>query len=391
MPSKHLPGTRFTPSSTVQMPKGIPRSPFAIGEAGAANAALFAVALLALSGTGHPQELSDFRAKQTEAVLKAAPLKLSSSEVRRAAQILRAGELVGFPTETVYGLGADAWREGHRTLYAVERHPVDHPVILHSLRRRRFRLGCGRPATRAGAARERILSRVRCNADPEALGACTRIPSPAARTRLGCACRQASSRTATAEGVRRGDCGALGQSLRQGLAHHRRARTRGFGHGRRAGARRRAERGRHSIDDRRPLPARPPCCSGLDQFERSLGSGDRFTREKAATCSTSLRWSSARAAHPARMVLAHALDKEIAKGQECCGVHPSRPGRRVRLAAHAATAAGLCAAALCGATPSWMSAGCERILVEAPPQGVEWEAVRDRLKRACRRAARSRR
>jgi L-threonylcarbamoyladenylate synthase len=34
-----------------------------------------------------------------------------TSEVRRAAQILRAGGLVAFPTETVYGLGADAANE----------------------------------------------------------------------------------------------------------------------------------------------------------------------------------------------------------------------------------------------------------------------------------------
>jgi 5-(carboxyamino)imidazole ribonucleotide mutase len=45
-------------------------------EAGAGNAALFAVALLALSDAGMAKKLSDFRAKQTESVLKAAPLKL---------------------------------------------------------------------------------------------------------------------------------------------------------------------------------------------------------------------------------------------------------------------------------------------------------------------------
>jgi 5-(carboxyamino)imidazole ribonucleotide mutase len=58
------------------MPKGIPVATFAIGEAGAANAALFAVALLALSDPAMQKRLSDFRAKQTDAVLKAAPLKL---------------------------------------------------------------------------------------------------------------------------------------------------------------------------------------------------------------------------------------------------------------------------------------------------------------------------
>jgi 5-(carboxyamino)imidazole ribonucleotide mutase len=49
---------------------------FAIGEAGAANAALFAVAILAVTDKAIARKLHDFRAKQTEAVLKAAPLKL---------------------------------------------------------------------------------------------------------------------------------------------------------------------------------------------------------------------------------------------------------------------------------------------------------------------------
>jgi len=75
MESKHLKGLDSL-LSTVQMPKGIPVATFAIGEAGAANAALFAVALLALSDSGLQKKLSEFRTKQTDAVLKAAPLKL---------------------------------------------------------------------------------------------------------------------------------------------------------------------------------------------------------------------------------------------------------------------------------------------------------------------------
>jgi 5-(carboxyamino)imidazole ribonucleotide mutase len=75
MPSKHLGGLDSL-LSTVQMPKGIPVATLAIGEAGAANAALFAVAILALSDPAIAKKLDDFRTKQTEAVLKAAPLKL---------------------------------------------------------------------------------------------------------------------------------------------------------------------------------------------------------------------------------------------------------------------------------------------------------------------------
>ena len=54
------------------------------------------------------------------------------AEVRRAAEILRAGGLVAFPTETVYGLGADASNEAAvARLYAAKGRPADHPVIVH--------------------------------------------------------------------------------------------------------------------------------------------------------------------------------------------------------------------------------------------------------------------
>jgi len=62
--------------SIVQMPAGIPVGTLAIGEAGAANAALFAVAMIAVTDKDMAKKLHEFRAKQTEAVLKAAPLKL---------------------------------------------------------------------------------------------------------------------------------------------------------------------------------------------------------------------------------------------------------------------------------------------------------------------------
>jgi len=75
MPSKHLQGLDSL-LSTVQMPKGIPVATFAIGEAGAANAALFAVAIMAVTDKAVAGKLTDFRRKQTEAVLKAPPLKL---------------------------------------------------------------------------------------------------------------------------------------------------------------------------------------------------------------------------------------------------------------------------------------------------------------------------
>lgn len=55
--------------SIVQMPKGVPVATFAIGNAGAANAALFAAALLALGDSGVTARLEAWRTRQTEAVL----------------------------------------------------------------------------------------------------------------------------------------------------------------------------------------------------------------------------------------------------------------------------------------------------------------------------------
>ncbi|MDD2846141.1 MAG: 5-(carboxyamino)imidazole ribonucleotide mutase [Rhodoferax sp.] len=63
--SKHLSGVDSL-HSIVQMPKGIPVATFAIGAAGAANAALFAVAMLANSDIVLRVKLEDFRAEQTQ-------------------------------------------------------------------------------------------------------------------------------------------------------------------------------------------------------------------------------------------------------------------------------------------------------------------------------------
>ena len=64
--SRHLQGVDSL-YSIVQMPKGIPVATFAIGPAGAANAALFAVAMLAGTDPALHQRLLDFRARQTAA------------------------------------------------------------------------------------------------------------------------------------------------------------------------------------------------------------------------------------------------------------------------------------------------------------------------------------
>jgi 5-(carboxyamino)imidazole ribonucleotide mutase len=66
VPSRHLHGVDSL-HSIVQMPKGVPVATFAIGDAGAANAALFAVAMLAMSRPNLRAQLEAWRARQTDA------------------------------------------------------------------------------------------------------------------------------------------------------------------------------------------------------------------------------------------------------------------------------------------------------------------------------------
>ena len=58
--------------------------------------------------------------------------KSTDEAIRDAAKALKAGHLVAFPTETVYGLGADA-RNSYavKRIYEVKGRPSDHPLILH--------------------------------------------------------------------------------------------------------------------------------------------------------------------------------------------------------------------------------------------------------------------
>jgi 5-(carboxyamino)imidazole ribonucleotide mutase len=69
VPSKHLQGLDSL-LSIVQMPSGIPVATFAIGTAGAANAALHAVAVLALNDPGLAERLDQFRRAQEQRVLE---------------------------------------------------------------------------------------------------------------------------------------------------------------------------------------------------------------------------------------------------------------------------------------------------------------------------------
>ena len=70
IPSKYLKGLDSL-LSMVQMPSGIPVATFAIGEAGAANAGLFAASIIALSDPAVAKKLDEFRASQEKKVLSA--------------------------------------------------------------------------------------------------------------------------------------------------------------------------------------------------------------------------------------------------------------------------------------------------------------------------------
>ncbi|SFK03351.1 5-(carboxyamino)imidazole ribonucleotide mutase [Methylophaga sulfidovorans] len=69
VPSKYLKG-QDSLLSIVQMPKGVPVATFAIGEAGAANAALFAIAQLAVNDKSLADKLDAFRKKQHQTVVE---------------------------------------------------------------------------------------------------------------------------------------------------------------------------------------------------------------------------------------------------------------------------------------------------------------------------------
>lgn len=84
VPSRHLQGVDSL-HSIVQMPKGIPVATFAIGTAGAGNAALFAVAMLAGANPALRAKLDAFRARQTEVARNmTADLTMSAPEGGKA-------------------------------------------------------------------------------------------------------------------------------------------------------------------------------------------------------------------------------------------------------------------------------------------------------------------
>ncbi len=80
------------------------------------------------------EERSEIRSMKTE-YIRADGGGADLEGIRRAGEIIRAGGLVAFPTETVYGLGGDALnREASRRIYAAKGRPSDNPLIVHICR-----------------------------------------------------------------------------------------------------------------------------------------------------------------------------------------------------------------------------------------------------------------
>jgi L-threonylcarbamoyladenylate synthase len=307
-----------------------------------------------------------------------------TSEVRRAAQILRAGGLVAFPTETVYGLGADAASErAVARLYAVKGRPADHPVIIHfALAELAFAWAREIPQ----AARElgqrfwpgpltvilkrSVLAKDFVTGGQDTVG--LRVPShPVAQELLN-----AFSGAIAAPSANR--FGRVSPTTR---AHVREDLGKDVELVLEGGP---SDVGIEStiVDLSGPTPVllRPGRISKQD-LESVIGT----IRDKAAS---SPRHSGGLERHyaprtPARMVPAHALDKEISKGRSVAVLAFSRPDERVDYWLRMPREPQAYAQRLYAALRELDGANCEQILVEAPPDDPQWDAVRDRLKRAC--------
>lgn len=310
-----------------------------------------------------------------------------SDEVRRAAEVLRRGGLVAFPTETVYGLGADASNAAAvGRLYAVKGRPAGHPVIVHFASAEAAFAWAREVPAEARRLAERfwpgpltlVLKRSAQAQDFVTGGQDTvglRVPShPVARDLMkafkgGIAAPSANRfgrvSPTTAAHVR-ADLGADVDMVLEGGP---------------------SEVGIEStiidLSRQEPVLLRPGGISRAD-LETALG---KPLSEKDAG---SPRHSGGLERHyaprtPARLVPGYELDRHIARLQGKAAVLAfSRPDERVDYWLRMPRDAGSYAQRLYGALRELDDAGCAEILVEAPPEAPDWAAVRDRLRRACR-------
>jgi L-threonylcarbamoyladenylate synthase len=307
-----------------------------------------------------------------------------SPEVRRAAEILRAGGLVAFPTETVYGLGADASNpKAVARLYAVKGRPPGHPVIVHfASAQEAFQWGTGisqearklagkfwpGPLTLILKRSEKAKDFV-TGAQPS-VG--LRVPShPVAQELL----------RAFGGGVAAPSANRFGRVSPTTAAHVREDLGGDVDLVLEGGA---SEVGIEStivdLSGGAAVLLRPGGVS-REQLEKFI-----LVKEKSGSPP---RHSGGLERHysprtPARLVSTYALDKEISFLKNRVAVLAfSKPDERVDFWLRMPRDANAYARKLYAALRELDDANCEAILIEAPPPSPEWDAVHDRLKRAC--------
>ena len=306
-------------------------------------------------------------------------------EVRRAAEILRAGGLVAFPTETVYGLGADASSAAAvARLYAAKGRPEDHPVIVHFADAgRAFEWAREVPdAARQLAARfwpgplTLILKRSARAKDfvtggQDSVG--LRVPShPVAQQLL----REFGGGVAAPSANLFGNVSpTTTQHVRDDFARQIDLILEGGS----------SEVGIEStildLSGGEPVLLRPGFISKF-HIEEALHS--KISEKSSA----SPRHAGGLERHyapktPALLVPPYALDAEIAKRRATVAVLAfSRPDERVEYWIRMPREPRAYAQRLYAALRELDGAGCETILIETPPETAEWTAVRDRLTRA---------
>lgn len=308
-----------------------------------------------------------------------------SDVVRRAVRILRDGGLVAFPTETVYGLGADASNEkAVKKLYAVKRRPADHPVIVHfDSAARAFTWARNVPQAAADLAKKfwpgpltLVLKRSPLAQDFVTGGQDTigvRVPAhPVAHQLLaefggGVAAPSANRfglvSPTTAAHVR-DDLGGDVELVLEGGP---------------------SEVGIEStivdLSSGQATLLRPGKISAAE-IAGVVGPVSEKSADAPRHSGGLERHYAPRTA--ARLVATQDLDREIAKRKDKVAVLAfSRPDERVDFWLRMPRDAKAYAHKLYGALRELDTAGCEAILIEAPPDDAEWSAVQDRLRRAC--------
>jgi L-threonylcarbamoyladenylate synthase len=303
-------------------------------------------------------------------------------DVRRAAEILRAGGLVAFPTETVYGLGADAANAAAvARLYRAKGRPGNHPVIIHfASAEKAFEWGREIPdAARKLATRfwpgplTLILKRSARAQDfvtggQDSVG--VRVPShPVAQELLrefggGVAAPSAnlfgSVSATTAAHVR--------EDLKVDLVLD-------------GGA---SEVGIEStiVDLTSGVVLLRPGRISLEEIQKQLGVKVKNPDASSPRHSGGLERHYAPKT-PALLVPAHALDAEIARrGNAVAVLAFSRPDARAEFWIRMPREPQAYAQRLYAALRELDGAQCGAILIETPPESAEWDAIRDRLSRA---------